>query len=226
MSDTTNRIQIAYDEWAEIYDTNDNPTRDMNYKAIRDESFALADKRVLEIGCGTGLNTKYLSQYAGHVTGMDISKEMLSKAHQRVGDKKVRFVTGDVTLSWNFEDESFDLLVANLVLEHVKNLTHVFKEAYRVLASGGSFYIAELHPFKQLCHSQAKFLSRKTAEEVLVDAFLHPVSEYVNMGLEAGFSLHKMRELQDEEDDIPRLLTLIFGKTAGNISISGPPLTQ
>ncbi len=74
MSDTTNRIQLAYDEWAEIYDTNNNPTRDMNYKAIREESFPLADKRVLEIGCGTGLNTKYLSRHAGHVTGMDISK--------------------------------------------------------------------------------------------------------------------------------------------------------
>jgi len=64
MSNVTLEIQKAYDEWAEIYDINENPTRDLNMEAIRKAPLDLDGKRVLEIGCGTGLNTEFLIQSA------------------------------------------------------------------------------------------------------------------------------------------------------------------
>ncbi len=214
MSDNiSDNVKKAYDEWAEIYDTNENPTRDLNYQAIREAPLELKDKKVLEIGCGTGLNTAYLSERAEHVTGIDISKKMLEKASQRTGKKNVEFITADITQPWAFGRETFDLIVGNLVLEHVKNLAHILHEAFRVLTHRGRLYIAELHPYKQLQQSQAKFVRQETGEEVLVDAFPHTISEYVNTGLEAGFDLHRMREYHEKNEDIPRLLTLLFKKS-------------
>lgn len=212
MSETSSNIKKAYDEWAEIYDTDNNRTRDLNAQTLREESLSLAGKRVLEIGCGTGLNTEYLVRHASVVTGMDISGNMLARARRRVGDQKARFVAGDITKPWSFENASFDVIVGNLVLEHIEVLSHVFREAYRVLDAGGKLYIAELHPYRQLRQSQARYISKETGKEVLVDAFTHPVSEYVNDALEAGFNLRQMEERKHGEDDIPRLLTLLFEK--------------
>lgn len=212
MSGTVYHVKNAYNEWAEIYDTNENPTRDLNYKVIREASFELVNKKVLEIGCGTGLNTIHLAQKAQKVVAVDLSEEMLAKARQRVNDKNIEFIKADITQTWNFDDDSFDLVVANLVLEHIKNLDHIFSKANRVLSSEGIFYVAELHPYKQLQQSQAKFTSPKTGEEVSVDAFTHSISEYINEGIEAGLSLQEIKEWQQEDEQIPRLLTLCFKK--------------
>lgn len=209
MRDQIKNIQKAYDEWAEIYDSNKNPTRDLNYQTIRKAQLDLAGKKVLEIGCGTGLNTEYLAQHAEKVIAVDISEEMLQKARQRVDADNVYFETADITKNWQFS-ESFDSVVANLVLGHIEDLSHVFAEAYRILNPKGKLYIAELHPYKQLQNSQAKFISQKTGEEVLVDAYTHSVSEYVNEAIAAGFDLLKVGEHHYGNEDIPRLLTLLL----------------
>ncbi len=215
MSDTSSRVQKAYDEWAEIYDTNENATRDLNYQAIRRESFSFAGKTVLEIGCGTGLNTQHIARKAKKVIGVDFSEQMLSKAKKRNVGENIRFVRADITKAWDFETGSVDFIVANLVLEHVKVLSYIFNEAYRVLRRNGKIYLAELHPYKQIQRSQAKYISRKTGEEIRVDAFIHSTSEYVNEGLSSGFSLVQMQEWQKEDEHIPRLLSLLFEKKAG-----------
>lgn len=212
MNKTSLSVKKAYDEWAEIYDTNENPTRDLNAQTIRRESLSLANKRILEIGCGTGLNTQYLAQNAGQVVGLDISEEMLEVARQRISDKNARFMVGDITKAWDFKNRTFDLIVANLVLEHIEELSHVFREAYRVLNPGGTLYVAELHPYKQLDSSQAKYVSRKTGKEILVKAFIHSISEFVNEALHEGFVLRRMKEHKHNEDDTPRLLVLVFEK--------------
>ncbi|NGP87131.1 class I SAM-dependent methyltransferase [Fodinibius halophilus] len=211
MSNNTDQIREAYDEWAQVYDSKNNLTRDLNYEAIRKASLDLESKEILEIGCGTGLNTAFLAEQAKNVTGVDISEEMLAKARQRVSTG-IDFTVADITEPWDFKDESFDLIVGNLVLEHVKDLSHVFSEASRVLRTDGKLYLAELHPYKQLQQSQAKFTRQETGEEVLVNAFTHPVSEYVNEAINAGFEILRMQEYQSEKDDIPRLITLFFEK--------------
>lgn len=212
MSDTSLRVQKAYDEWAETYDTNENSTRDLNYKTIRRESFSFTNQTVLELGCGTGLNTQHIADQADKVVGVDFSGQMLSKARKRNRAENIQFIAADITKPWSFEAGSFDFIVANLVLEHVKDLSHIFKEAFRVLRKDGKLYLAELHPFKQIQNSQAKYISQKTGDEILVDAFIHSTSEYVNEGLNVGFTLVKMREWQKDDENMPRLISLLFEK--------------
>ncbi len=209
---SSSRIRNAYNEWADIYETNKNTTRDLNAETIRRAQLQISGKEILELGCGTGLNTEFLCKEATFVTAVDFSENMLRQARKKVTNDNVRFIQADITQPWNFRNELFDLVVVNLVLEHIKDPGPVYREAFRVLKNGGEFYVAELHPYKQLQHSQAKYTDKKTGKEKLVDAFPHSVTEFVNIGVETGFQLRFLKEHQTGEDTIPRLLTLLFKK--------------
>jgi len=209
MTEVSAEVKIAYNEWAHQYDTNANRTRDLNAKVLRQQPFDLADKWVLEIGCGTGFNTRWLAERARFIVGVDIAEGMLRKAHRRLGPSRTRVLQADITKQWPF-GQAFDMVIANLVLEHVMDLGHVFSEAQRVLRPRGLLYVSELHPYKQRKGVQARYRDAETGQDTLVPAFRHEVSEYANQGIEAGFVLRQMGEWQDEADADPRLLTLLF----------------
>ena len=211
MSEKPQQVRQAYNVWVEQYDTNINATRDLNMQVLRQQAFDFSGKLVLEIGCGTGLNTIWLAQQAQAVVGADITEGMLQQAQQRLVDFPAHFLQTDLTKPWPF-GQSFDWIVANLVLEHVQDLGHIFREAQHVLGQNGRFFLSELHPYKQLQGVQARYQDKQTGEEVLVPAFYHPVSDYVNEALAAGFSLRHLGEWQSEGDKIPRLLTLLLAK--------------
>lgn len=211
MSDIPQQVRQAYNVWVEQYDTNVNATRDLNMQVLRQQAFDFGGKAVLEIGCGTGLNTIWLAQQAELVTGLDITEGMLQQAQQRLVGLPAYFVQTDITHRWPLS-QRFDWVVANLVLEHVRDLGHVFRETRQVLRENGRFTISELHPYKQLQGTQARYQDTESGEDVLVPAFYHPVAEYVNEALAAGFTLCHLGEWQSEPDKVPRLLTLLFEK--------------
>lgn len=110
---------------------------------------------------------------------------------------------------------SVDLVVGNLVLEHVEQLAPIFAEAARVLRVGGTVYFAELHPFRQWRGGQAPFTAADTGEVVHVPAFTHSVSDYVNDGISAGLTLVRVGEWLEDDAAVgvpPRLLTVQFVK--------------
>jgi ubiquinone/menaquinone biosynthesis C-methylase UbiE len=142
-------IQNAYNEWSEIYDSNTNLTRDLDQKVTQDLLGNLQFDSILELGCGTGKNTAFLSQIGKRVHALDFSLGMIEKAKEKIKKDNVHFSIADLTKRWPCEDEDYDLITCNLVLEHIKDLPHIFSEASRVLKVKGKFFINELHPFKQ-----------------------------------------------------------------------------
>ncbi|WP_376690231.1 class I SAM-dependent methyltransferase [Wenzhouxiangella sp. EGI_FJ10409] len=201
-------VQEAYNRWAEQYDENHNRTRDLNMQCLRQAELPLANARVFEAGCGTGLNTEFLAGQGAQVVAMDFSDAMLERARARVGLSSVQFEVGDVTQRWPAEDDSCDLVVITLVLEHVENLALVFTQARRVLCKGGLLYIAELHPYRQLAGGQARFTSEGSDREEIVPAWKHSVSEFVSEAMRAGFEMQGIAEPAFEDDEVPRLLQL------------------
>lgn len=142
-------IQKAYNDWSETYDIDENLTRDLDQKVTREALADLHFNSILEIGCGTGKNTSFLAQIGTSVHAIDFSQRMIEKAKEKVQAENVRFSMMDITQKWNFEDQAFDLIVCNLVLEHIQDISFVFSEASRTLKETGGFFINELHPFKQ-----------------------------------------------------------------------------
>ncbi len=207
-------IELSYDRWSTIYDTNRNRTRDLDAQMMRTRFGGSRFHRVLELGCGTGKNTGLLAEVAEAVHAFDFSEGMLTQARTRVTSGNVVFQRQDLSnMPWPVESASADLATFNLVLEHIESLDPLFAEAARCLASGGVLHVSELHPFRQYEGTQARF-EDAAGNEVKVAAFTHHVSEFVEAGRRAGMRLVQLKEWWHEEDvgRPPRLLTLEFVK--------------
>ena len=205
-------IEKAYNIWAAQYDTNSNKTRDLDTRGTIETLTKFDFSKVIELGCGTGKNTEFLLKKAKRVIGLDFSQEMLNKAKGKIRDERVEFQKADITTAWNIENDFADLITCNLVLEHIRNLDPVFKEANRKLKSGGIFFISELHPFKQYSGSKAKFETENGIQEL--ETFVHHVSEYLNVANENGFELIEIKEWFDEDNltGIPQLIGITLKK--------------
>ncbi|MEO7997072.1 MAG: methyltransferase domain-containing protein [Gemmatimonadaceae bacterium] len=211
-------VSTAYDRWSAQYDRDRNPTRDLDARILRQSTkLVISGQRVLEFGCGTGKNTEYLAQRARELTAMDFSAGMLSVAKQRVPQSHVRFVQHDVREHWPLSDNSVDVVIGNLVLEHVEQLAPVYAEAARVLCDGGQLYLCELHPYRQWRGGQAHFTEQSSGETVQVSAYVHSVGDYVNAGINQHFQLAEIGEWLEEDaaaGAFPRLLSLLFTRAA------------
>jgi ubiquinone/menaquinone biosynthesis C-methylase UbiE len=133
-------IEKAYDIWAKQYDTNNNRTRDLDIKATKETLSKYSFNSVLELGCGTGKNTKWLLTKARYVLGIDFSKEMLKIAEEKINNETVEFKKADINKKWEIENKTFDLITSSLTLEHIRNLNHIFKQAHTQLKDNGLFF--------------------------------------------------------------------------------------
>ena len=214
-SNTTSDVAHAYDRWSRRYDDDRNATRDLDAQVVRDTPLGVAGARVLELGCGTGKNSEWLATQAAELVALDFSAGMLAIARRRVASANARFVEHDITRAWPVDGGAVDVVVGNLVLEHVRDLAPIYSEAARVLTPGGRLFLCELHPYRQLRGGQAHFVDVETNETVPVTAFQHTVSEYVTGALDAGFTLHALGEWLEDgapQEAPPRLLSLLFAR--------------
>jgi ubiquinone/menaquinone biosynthesis C-methylase UbiE len=103
--------------------------------------------RILEVGCGTGAMVRTLvrsENFSGKVVGVDQSAAFIEAAKrfavaEGVGGL-VEFNVGDVH-DLDFEDESFEVVIAHTLISHVTDPRGVLKEIARVLQKGGALAI-------------------------------------------------------------------------------------
>jgi ubiquinone/menaquinone biosynthesis C-methylase UbiE len=130
--DTPVTIQAAYNEWASTYDSDASATRDLDRvvtaRGLGTSRFA----SILEIGCGTGKNTRLLTRIGTRVLALDFSDRMLSHAQRNLQDvPNVVFALADITTGWPCVTRAAHMVTCNLVLEHIQDLSPVFTEAAR-----------------------------------------------------------------------------------------------
>jgi len=204
----------AYDFWASLYDSNKNNTRDLEAIALRETLAAIPFDSCLEIGCGTGKNTKWLLEKGAKVTGVDLSGEMLAKAREKIISPNVEFIIADINNEWTFTSAIYDLVSFSLVLEHIEMLEPVFMKAICLLRPGGHVYVGELHPFKQYTGTRARFDTNAGRE--IVDCYNHHLSDFTTAARKAGLTILDVTEYFDTPDhnEIPRILTILFQKPA------------
>lgn len=205
-------VEEAYKHWSAQYDTNLNKTRDLEAISLRETLNDIKFENCLEIGCGTGKNTEWLLTKGHKISAIDLSEEMLTIARNKISNDNVQFLKVDINEDWAFTDERFDLVVCSLVLEHIENISRIFKLISEHLTKSGAVYIGELHPFKQYSGSKAGFENEEGKQTVTV--FTHHISEFTSLAKQNGLAISEIKEYFDDGDttSIPRILTLKFIK--------------
>ena len=98
-------------------------------------------KRVLDAGCGTGYGSAELAHSAGVVTGLDLSPDAIGYARSNYLFPRLRFVVSSC-LNMPFAPNSFDLVVAFEVIEHLADYRSFLNECARVLTHSGLFLVS------------------------------------------------------------------------------------
>lgn len=119
-------------------------------KAAKRYGTEICDKSLIDFGCNDGtVSVHYLDEGACNVTGVDIDKSAIERAHRlhtRPGITFVRSTPEKIPL----EDGCADTIISYDVFEHISRPVTILKELYRILKPGGQILIGTwgwYHPF-------------------------------------------------------------------------------
>jgi ubiquinone/menaquinone biosynthesis C-methylase UbiE len=144
MRDPTPSTRTYYDAFSERYD---DPRSGGYHRLLDDLEWNVVEplavgRRVLEVGCGTGLILRRIAERADEAWGVDLSHGMLRRANRR----GLRVVLGSAT-AIPFPEASFDLVCSFKVLAHVREIGAALREIARVTRPGGQMALEFYNPW-------------------------------------------------------------------------------
>lgn len=119
-----------------------------DYKPIllRDFAKGRRGKRLLEVGCGLGIELGQLGKLGFVVTGIDLAPRAIQIANDYMKRQGVR---GEARVEdaeeLSFDDETFDAVYSCGVLQHTPNIDRAISEIWRVMKPGGDILIILYH---------------------------------------------------------------------------------
>jgi SAM-dependent methyltransferase len=187
-----------------------------------------AGRATLDLGCGEGRVGVRLSELGHAAVGVDASPTLAAAARER---RVYRDVVEADAAALPFRDSSFDLVIAFMSLHDMDDAAGAVREVARVLARGGRFAIATLHPAKTAAEVGDYFKTERY--DVLIDrdeipmlfsSLHHSLEAYFALLRAVGFVVEDLREPRPtaehlaarpelaEQTRIPALLHLLARK--------------
>lgn len=148
---TLGRIRQIHECIAGLIEPDDGSTKALTLGLRREcPAEALAEVRVLEVGCGTGALTLRCARQGAQVTAIDISPRMLAVARRRtsaagLADQVQWHLMDAASATDHFAANSFDAIILSLILSELNEdgLRYVLSGCRRLLADGGKLIIAD-----------------------------------------------------------------------------------
>ncbi|MCM3405366.1 class I SAM-dependent methyltransferase [Cytobacillus oceanisediminis] len=222
---STDEAIKRWDAYAGTYSAVHNEQGDIHKEVFLNPTLlslmgTLKYKKVLDAGCGEGYFSRILAKSDASVTAVDYSEKMLEIAKERTPiDLKIDYRHGNCEDLNFLEDNSFDLIVSNMVIQDLSNYEITFQEMYRLLVDGGYFIFSILHPCfvtpesgwektkdgEKLHWNVDKYFYEGVYEQRLGDKekmllFHRTLTSYVNNVIKAGFILEELIEPKPSEE--------------------------
>ena len=153
---------------------------------------------VLDLGSGAGFDCFLASRKVGKtgkVIGLDMTEAMIDKARilaRMHGYSNVEFRLGDIE-KMPLSDSSVDVIISNCVINLAPDKSKVFREAHRVLKSGGKMYVSDIVLLRKLTDEQLD------DEDLLCSCVAGALlkKDYLDKMEEAGFVVKIVAEDKD-----------------------------
>ncbi len=186
-------LRIEFNEWAR---DGRGESMERGHRPVGEQALELLnvqpDARVLDIGCGSGWASRLLAEKAsaGHVTGIDISDEMIRVASDSsTGFKNLDFKVASAE-DLPFADNEFSDAFSMESLYYYADMSQALKEIHRVLQPGGFFLnVVDLYAENKPSH--------QWIETLKVPVHLLSTNEYVELFAATGFVEIKTQRIID-----------------------------
>lgn len=135
-----------YKNSTKFYDTVVGPATTTLRKIVLKMILPKKGMRLLEVGCGTGLNLKLYQEAEYEIHGIDLSPSMVKAANKKLGEH-ADIRVGDAS-KMPYQDNSFDLVVAMFTLHEMPGSIRlpVINEMARVMKMDGRLLLVDFHP--------------------------------------------------------------------------------
>ena len=123
-----------------------SPNETIEQPIFRELLGSVQGQDILDLGCGEAeFGKELLEKGARSYVGVEASEKMANLAEKRLAglNAEVRRTTIE---AFDFEANTFDLIVSQLALHYVEDLTETFRKVYRVLRPGGRLVLSTEHP--------------------------------------------------------------------------------
>ncbi|MDE0847992.1 MAG: class I SAM-dependent methyltransferase, partial [Nitrospinaceae bacterium] len=182
--------------------------------------------RVLDLACGQGVFSRYLSKKGIRVEGLDSSSELVKYARARPGPS-IRYHVGDAGDAENFEAGRFDGIACLMAIQNIEKMDLLFKSASQWLKTGKHFVVVMTHPCfriprqshwgwddeKKLEYRRVDHYMTETAVPILTPPFAdsksftltyhRPLQSYISALAQAGFCVDAMEEWVSNKNSLP-----------------------
>lgn len=156
-----------------------------------------AAAQAVDLACGTGRTGAWLrGRGVGAIDGVDITPQMLSVAKDKAVYRSL--ARADITAT-GLSAGAYNLATMTLADEHQPDLRPVYREAARLLKTGGAFVLVGYHPFF-LMNGVPTHYHRADGEAVTIRSYVHLFSHHHEAGRHAGMILAEFRECVIDED--------------------------
>jgi len=140
--------------------------------------------RVLDVGCATGSFLAFLRQRGWETTGVEIN-EIQAEYGRRERKLDVRKKPLEEI---HFPDGYFNVVIASHLIEHLNNPSSFVAEVYRILASGGRFFVTT----PNIAGFQARFFKNRWRSAIFDHLYLFSVKTLTRLLKEKGFAIEKI----------------------------------
>jgi SAM-dependent methyltransferase len=195
----------------------DTPNDTLEKPVILDLVGAIADKHILDLGCGdAAIGREFLCSRAASYIGIEGSQKMVALANQTLVGTSGQVIWQKID-DWKSQPNAFDLVLARLSLHYIADLAPIFLNVFQTLVSGGQFVFSVEHPVITSC--DRGWNAGTPRQDWVVDDYFstglrvtnwlgstvqkyhRTLEDYFYLLQNAGFQVEDLREARPQQDN-------------------------